>query len=343
MTGIRKSYSGNATATTLAGAITNSSTTIPVTAIVGFPDTTVGPFVIVVDRGNSSEEKILIQSYSGTNMIVETRGYDGTSAQAHGIGANVVHTLDAVTIDQANDIVNAVGSVVPTTSAIGDSASEGTSEIPAAADHLHGRESFGSGATTSSAVGDNTSDGSSASVARADHKHGREAFGTSASASALGDAEAPGTATTPSRSDHRHGRESLSSSTPSAPAVSGSAGTATAAPHADHVHPFGQSLEVWGVGAVFAGSSSTAGKKIQFGIASGTTDSSGRITITFPNAFPTACNVVLFTDITSTTSNQGVHIEISNLPTASQFTALVIANAAPVVGSVEFAYVAFGE
>lgn len=347
MTGIRKSYSGNATPTTLAGAITNSSTTIPVSAIVGFPDTTVGPFVIVVDRGTSSEEKILIESYSGTNMIVETRGYDGTTAQAHGIGATVVHTIDANTIDQANDIVNAVGSVVPTSSAIGDTATEGTSAVPAAADHKHGRESFGSGGTTTSAVGDAPSDGSATTVARADHKHGRESFGTSASVSALGDAQSPGTAISPSRSDHKHGRESFvgSTATPQPPTQAGGAGSATVPSKGDHAHPFGQTPEIIGVGGLlFGGSTALSGKLVQFGAVNGTPDVNGHLTVNYPTAFPSATCVVLLTNVGNNgAANQTLSIYSGNPPTTTGFTILNVVNGAPLTTSCEFQWFAIGQ
>lgn len=100
--GTRKMYGGAAVATTLNGAIAGGATSIVVTAGASYPDGSGGPFVIAIDRGVATEEKILIASRSGNTLTVTTRGYDGTSAQAHSNGAAVEHVLDAVTIDEAN-------------------------------------------------------------------------------------------------------------------------------------------------------------------------------------------------------------------------------------------------
>lgn len=175
----RKSFSGSAVPTTLDSGITSTAMSFGVGAVTNWPDTAVGPFVITVDRGQGTlEEKILISSYSGTTLTVETRGFDGTTGQAHSMGAAVVCTLDADTINTHDAFVAAVGTVTPTTSAVGDSAVDGSSGKPADALHKHARESFATGATTASAPADTENDGSSASSARADHKHARESVAT---------------------------------------------------------------------------------------------------------------------------------------------------------------------
>lgn len=177
----RRSYSGAAVATNLTSNITSGATTIPVGATTGWPDTTIGPFIITIDRGQSNEEKVSITSFTGSSLTVESggRGVDGTTAAAHSNNATVEHTMDAQSMNDANAFAATVGSVVPTASAVGDASADGTSAVAAAADH----------------------------------KHQREAFGTAATVSAPGDNEAPGTATTPSRSDHKHGREAAGLST----------------------------------------------------------------------------------------------------------------------------------
>lgn len=174
---MRKSFSGNAAPTTLGAGISPTDTSFGVLATTGWPDTTVGPFVVTVDRGQGTlEEKILVPSYAGTTLNGVTRGWDGTTPQSHSMGATVVCTLDADTINQANEVVNGVGTSTPSTSAVGDAASDGTAvTTPAAGDHKHARESFTTGATSASNPGDTENDGSSASPARADHKHAREA------------------------------------------------------------------------------------------------------------------------------------------------------------------------
>lgn len=104
----RKSFAGAAPRTTLNGSITNVSTVIVVTSGTGYPSGGTNPFVIVIDRGLASEEKVLVQSRSGTSLTVASsgRGYDGTTATSHADGAYLEHVLDADTLDEANAHVN---------------------------------------------------------------------------------------------------------------------------------------------------------------------------------------------------------------------------------------------
>lgn len=107
--GTPKQYSGGASSTTLAVAITAVSTEITVVDGSGLPDPTgtipsdpndpvpsgALPFVITVDRGTPSEEKILISGRTVNNLTVQDRGFDGTVATSHGEQAVVEHTIDA--------------------------------------------------------------------------------------------------------------------------------------------------------------------------------------------------------------------------------------------------------
>lgn len=104
---IRKSFGGGAVKTTLAVAINATATTIALTSGGGasFPSTN---FVIVIDRGLATEEKILVGSRTGDTLTVTQRGYDGAIAQSHNATSNVEHALDAYTIDQANAIGTAL-------------------------------------------------------------------------------------------------------------------------------------------------------------------------------------------------------------------------------------------
>lgn len=61
----------------------------------------------------------------------------------------------------------------PTSSAVGDSASEGASQNAAKADHRHGRESAGT--PVAQAFGDSAAQGSGPSVSYGDHRHGMPA------------------------------------------------------------------------------------------------------------------------------------------------------------------------
>lgn len=115
----RRDFTGAAPATTLASGITSGDTTITLASGTGYPTGTNGDFFVVIDRGNSSEEKIRIASRAGTSLTVQTsgRGSDGTTAVAHSAGATVELTLTAVDLDEAN---YAVSKTVGKVAAAGD-------------------------------------------------------------------------------------------------------------------------------------------------------------------------------------------------------------------------------
>jgi hypothetical protein len=231
----RKSFSGAAAQTVLTSPMGISDTLINVGATTNWPNTTIGPFVVTIDRGQPNEEKVLITSYTSTVLTVFSggRGYDGTTAQTHTVGVTgqVACTLDAFTINEANAFVAANGTIVPTTSLVGDAAAKGTSVAPAAADHKHARELFGVGLSTSVSPGSSTSDGSSISPARADHAHANVGWGTAGNVSTI----TPGSPTTSqagvtnlyARNDHIHalvlpaGRMTVTSQTVLASGVQG--------------------------------------------------------------------------------------------------------------------------
>lgn len=166
----RHSFSGAAAATSLSSGINSAVTAIPVNALTGtWPNTATGPFAVTIDRGTSSEEKILVSSYTSTQLTC-TRGYDGTTAVSHSNGATVEHTIDAAQIDVHDATVAGVGTFTPTTSAVGDVAADGSQTTkPAAGDHTHGRESFYSSAPAAPTA--NGAAGSSASPSHGDHSH----------------------------------------------------------------------------------------------------------------------------------------------------------------------------
>ncbi|MET9385298.1 hypothetical protein ABZY09_30560 [Streptomyces sp. NPDC002928] len=85
-------FSNNAQQTTLSGSISASATTITVGATTGFPGNT--PYVLAVDFGAATEELVFVTGVAGLNLTV-TRGYGGTSAQSHSLGAVVRHVYDA--------------------------------------------------------------------------------------------------------------------------------------------------------------------------------------------------------------------------------------------------------
>ena len=110
------SFSGSAQATTLGTAITTTSQlTFTIASTTGWVETigshigsplgTSGNFVITLDYGTASEEKVLCASLSGTTVTVATggRGYDGTTATTHAATTGtVVHTISTDVPYQAN-------------------------------------------------------------------------------------------------------------------------------------------------------------------------------------------------------------------------------------------------
>lgn len=170
----KKSFVGAAPATALTAAINSAATSLSVSSIAGYPSTTGGPFVICVDRGTSSEEKMLVSATATGTFTVSTRGYDNTTATSHAAGATVEHVLDANTIAEANDHVNTTtrddhtqylnaarhdvsarhtfGAALGTPgapAAVGTTAAAGTGAVPARADHVH---VLGSGSVASAGL-----------------------------------------------------------------------------------------------------------------------------------------------------------------------------------------------
>ena len=98
---LRREFSGAVLRTTITANISNSTSSISVLDGSTYPSGN-NPFVIVVDRGYSDEEKILISSRASNTLSVQQRGYDGTTAVAHTSGAYVDHVLDAAVIQDMN-------------------------------------------------------------------------------------------------------------------------------------------------------------------------------------------------------------------------------------------------
>lgn len=114
-------YYANAAATTLTSSVTSGATTLPLASVTGLPIQY--PFILIVDRGASTEEVVLVTNISGLNATV-TRGYDSTTAFAHAVNAVVEHGISAIDPREANVHVNAssavhgvAGTVVGTTDA----------------------------------------------------------------------------------------------------------------------------------------------------------------------------------------------------------------------------------
>lgn len=105
----RRSFAGGAVRTTITGSIPSSGGgTVTIAAATGWPDGSGGKFHVVVNPGDSSEEKILMDSLSGTTLTYSAggRGADGSTATSHASGASIWLCYTAVDADEANAHVN---------------------------------------------------------------------------------------------------------------------------------------------------------------------------------------------------------------------------------------------
>jgi hypothetical protein len=89
---VNRYYSSIAQDTTLTSNASSGAGSIVVGATTGFP--TSYPFTLALDYDTSTEELVSVTAAAGLTLTV-TRGLDGTSAQAHNIGAVVRHVISA--------------------------------------------------------------------------------------------------------------------------------------------------------------------------------------------------------------------------------------------------------
>ena len=101
----RREHNGAAPSTTLSSPIASGSdTTFVIASGTNWPTGSTGVFIVTIDRGQSTEERILCSSRTGTTVTVAAsgRGYDGTTAQAHAVTATAEHTTAGVELDELN-------------------------------------------------------------------------------------------------------------------------------------------------------------------------------------------------------------------------------------------------
>jgi hypothetical protein len=108
---LRRYFDGGGATTTLSTAMGSADTSFVLAAATNWPGAAANNFVVVIDRGTSSEEKILCTSNSGTTVTVASsgRGYDDTSATTHNASATVSLCLSAIDADEANQVTNLLG------------------------------------------------------------------------------------------------------------------------------------------------------------------------------------------------------------------------------------------
>jgi hypothetical protein len=129
----RRYYSSTAVATTLSASANNSTTSITVTALSGYPVST--PWTAIIDPDTASEEVVEVTNVAGTTLTV-TRGVDGTTAVSHSAGAVFRHGVSGRDFDEANAFVNGGGIANALVDAAGDL-------IVGSADNTVGRLAFG--------------------------------------------------------------------------------------------------------------------------------------------------------------------------------------------------------
>ena len=104
----RRYYSSIAAQTTLSAGIDSSTSTVPVTAVSGWPASF--PYTLLIDKDTVNEEIVSVTGRTGVTLTV-TRGVDGSSGIAHSAGANVQHGVSARDFDEPNDFINGTGVV----------------------------------------------------------------------------------------------------------------------------------------------------------------------------------------------------------------------------------------
>ena len=107
----RREYKGGAPQIILSGNIAASGvTTINTTGTVtAWPTGATGKFLIVIDKGLASEEKIFCNGRTGNALALvgdADRGADGTSATTHSSGATINHCAGAIDVDEPNAHIN---------------------------------------------------------------------------------------------------------------------------------------------------------------------------------------------------------------------------------------------
>lgn len=130
-----RSYSGSAQSTTLASAMSGTDLTFTVVNASTWKEInstnslgTTGTFVVAVDFGTTTEEKILCSSVNTSTGVVTVwsdgsgnngRGYDGSTAQGHSPGSSspCVPVLSATEAKEFNKVSNVVGLLETNTTA----------------------------------------------------------------------------------------------------------------------------------------------------------------------------------------------------------------------------------
>lgn len=127
---VNRYYSSVAQDTTITANIVSGSGSMTVASTTGFP--TSYPFTLAVDYDTASEELVSVTAAAGLTLTI-TRGVDGTSPQAHNIGAVVRHVISAQDVREPQNHMAASSGVHGVTGSL-----IGTSDYTAKGDILIG-------------------------------------------------------------------------------------------------------------------------------------------------------------------------------------------------------------
>ena len=131
----RRQYKGAAAPCTTTNSLTSVDTSVTLSAITGWPSTAAVPFYVVIDPGNSSEEKCSA-TISGSTLTL-TRGQDDTTAVAHSSGATIYPVFSADEADEANELASKLttkGDLLVTTGSVLNRLAVGTNAYVLTAD-----------------------------------------------------------------------------------------------------------------------------------------------------------------------------------------------------------------
>ena len=136
--------------TTITGSINSSDTSITIDSSTGWPAGTNGEFFVVINKGQSTEEKVRVDTRSGSTLTVTSsgRGVDGTTAASHAAGESIQVCATAFDLDEAN---KAVAELVKKATAAGQvPVVSGANEYTMVASGTSGRILVGNGTTVAS-------------------------------------------------------------------------------------------------------------------------------------------------------------------------------------------------
>lgn len=116
---MRREYQGAAAPAQLTANLAASAGALSIscTSLANWPTGSIGPFYVVIDRGETNEEKILCVSRAGNTLAVYNSGgvngraADDTSLTAHNTNAVIEHVFTATDADEANLHVNSSSGV----------------------------------------------------------------------------------------------------------------------------------------------------------------------------------------------------------------------------------------